>query len=62
MEEFDISKVESKMLNYYCQATAESNLDIHKLTASEMLNVPYDKVTDEQRRAAKTLNFRRMYE
>lgn len=35
--------------------------DIHKLVASKMFAVPYDEVTDEQRRIAKTNNFRFMY-
>ena len=37
------------------------NTDIHKLTASRVFNVPYNKVTDEQRRIAKTLNFKELY-
>ncbi|BBD74637.1 DNA polymerase [Pectobacterium phage PPWS2] len=36
-------------------------LDIHRVTASEMFNVPYSEVTPEQRKAAKTLNFRLVY-
>lgn len=35
--------------------------DIHRLTASQMFGVPYDKVTEEQRRAGKTANYKRMY-
>lgn len=35
--------------------------DIHKLVASKMFDVDYDEVTDEQRRIAKTYNFRFMY-
>lgn len=35
--------------------------DIHKLVASKMFNVPYEDVTDEQRRIAKTVNFKYMY-
>ena len=37
------------------------NTDIHKLTASRIFNVPYNKVTDEQRRIAKALNFKELY-
>lgn len=37
------------------------NTDIHKLTASRIFNVPYNEVTDEQRRIAKTLNFKELY-
>lgn len=35
--------------------------DIHKLVASKMFDVKYEDVTDEQRRIAKTSNFRFMY-
>lgn len=35
--------------------------DIHKLVASKMFDVKYEDVTDEQRRIAKTANFRYMY-
>ena len=35
--------------------------DIHKLVASKMFDVKYEDVTDEQRRIAKTLNFKYMY-
>lgn len=35
--------------------------DIHKLVASKMFNVKYEDVTDEQRRIAKTLNFKCIY-
>lgn len=35
--------------------------DIHKLIASKMFGVKYEDVTDEQRRIAKTSNFRFMY-
>lgn len=35
--------------------------DIHKLVASKMFGVKYEDVTDEQRRIAKTSNFRFMY-
>lgn len=36
-------------------------LDIHKLTAMNVFNVPLDKVTPEMRRLAKTLNFGVVY-
>lgn len=35
--------------------------DIHKLVASKMFGVKYEEVTDEQRRIAKTANFRYIY-
>ncbi len=38
-----------------------SGVDIHTKTASEVFNVPFDKVTKSQRRAAKVINFGVMY-
>lgn len=35
--------------------------DIHKATAAKVYNVPYDKVTPDQRRNAKTVNFSILY-
>lgn len=35
--------------------------DIHKLVAAKMFGVKYEEVTDEQRRIAKTNNFKYMY-
>lgn len=35
--------------------------DIHRRTASNVLGVPYDKVTSDQRREAKTINFGILY-
>ncbi|MEW6610888.1 MAG: DNA polymerase I [Patescibacteria group bacterium] len=37
------------------------NEDIHRRTASNVLGVPYEKVTPEQRREAKTINFGILY-
>lgn len=39
----------------------KSGTDIHTLTAAEMFEVEPDKVTSEQRRAAKTINFGVLY-
>ncbi|MDX1911879.1 MAG: DNA polymerase I [Saprospiraceae bacterium] len=39
----------------------QKNLDIHTATAAGVYNVPLDKVTSEQRRAAKTVNFSIIY-
>ena len=38
-----------------------SGIDIHTKTASDVFNVPMEKVTKSQRRAAKTINFGVMY-
>ncbi len=35
--------------------------DIHRATASDILGVPYDDVTDDQRRVAKAINFGLIY-
>jgi DNA polymerase-1 len=37
------------------------NLDVHRLTASEVFNSPYSEVTDEQRSIAKSINFGLIY-
>jgi DNA polymerase-1 len=36
-------------------------VDVHKATASEVFDVPYDKVDSDHRRAAKAINFGLMY-
>ncbi len=38
-----------------------NDLDIHRATAAKVFNVPYDQVTDDQRRQAKTVNFSIIY-
>jgi DNA polymerase-1 len=37
------------------------NQDIHRATAAKVYDVPYEEVTDDQRRAAKTVNFSIIY-
>lgn len=39
----------------------KNNEDIHSKTASEMFNIPLDKVSKDQRRAAKVINFGVLY-
>ncbi|CAM4439411.1 MAG: DNA polymerase I [Legionellaceae bacterium] len=39
----------------------ENNLDVHKATAAEIFNIPFEKVTTEQRRSAKAINFGLIY-
>lgn len=60
---FDLNNVEHKVvaLNYYCQAEQAASFDVHRATASKMFNVPYDKVTPEQRKIAKRRNYISMY-
>ncbi len=45
-----------KLVTAYQEGT-----DVHRLTASEIFDVPFDDVTYEQRSAAKTVNFGIMY-
>lgn len=59
---FDYSQIELRVLATVSKDPAmieafEKDLDIHKLTASKVFNVPLEKVTLEMRSAAKTLNF-----
>ena len=63
---FDYSQLELRIAAELAQdqkmIEAFSNgVDIHKLTAAEINNVPLEKVTPEMRRAAKTLNFGILY-
>ena len=39
----------------------QNDQDIHKITASNVLNIPLEKITKEQRQMAKTLNFGIIY-
>ena len=39
----------------------ENNLDVHQATAAEVLGIPLDQVTSEQRRNAKAINFGLIY-
>lgn len=47
---------DKKLLEAY-----RNNADIHRLTASEIFDVDFDAVTDDERRAGKTINFGVMY-
>jgi DNA polymerase-1 len=63
---FDYSQLELRIL---AQETGDpklkeafnQNQDVHRLTASQVFNVPYEKVTPEMRRLGKTLNFGIVY-
>ncbi len=62
----DYSQVELRLLAHFCgddnlrRAFAEDR-DIHTSVAAEIFKVPEDKVTSEQRRMAKTVNFGVIY-
>lgn len=59
---FDYSQIELRILASLSGdpkmiEAFNNDMDIHKLTASSVFNVPIDKVTPDMRRLAKTLNF-----
>ena len=62
----DYSQIELRLLAHFAdiptlkQAFLEG-VDVHKTTASHLFGVPYDQVTNEQRRHAKTVNFGIIY-
>lgn len=63
----DYSQIELRLLAHFCGDETliqafESGQDIHQRTASEIFEVPLDKVTKEQRRVGKTLNFALLYQ
>lgn len=63
---FDYSQIELRVLAHLSEDEAliqafHSGLDIHTQTASEVMGVPLDLVTKEQRSAAKAVNFGIVY-
>ena len=62
----DYSQIELRVLAHmsgdetFIQAFRE-NQDIHRLTASQVLHIPFDEVTPEQRSSAKAVNFGIVY-
>ncbi|MBI4357535.1 MAG: DNA polymerase I [Gammaproteobacteria bacterium] len=62
----DYSQVELRIMadltqdKALCNAFAH-NIDIHRATAAEVLGIPVEKVTSEQRRNAKAINFGLIY-
>lgn len=62
----DYSQVELRILAHLSNdkglmTAFRDGLDIHTRTASELYGVPFDSVTEEMRRAAKTVNFGVIY-
>ncbi len=62
----DYSQIELRLVAHVSQDQGLLNafaqgLDIHQATAAEVLNIPLDQVTHEQRRSAKAINFGLMY-
>lgn len=62
----DYSQIELRLLAHFADIPALKQafidgIDIHKSTASQLFNIPYDHVTPDQRRQAKTVNFGIIY-
>lgn len=62
----DYSQIELRVLAHLTEDKAlceafEDNIDIHKATASQMYQVPVEKVNEDLRRKAKAINFGLMY-
>ena len=62
----DYSQVELRLLAYFSQDPVmleafKNDRDIHRQTASEILDIPLDKVTQDERSRAKAVNFGLMY-
>lgn len=62
----DYSQIELRLIAEISNETAmleafQNNQDIHRATAAGVFDVPYDEVTDDQRRQAKTVNFSIIY-
>jgi DNA polymerase-1 len=62
----DYSQIELRIMSHISQDPAllnafERNLDIHQATAAEVLGIPIDTVTQDQRRSAKAVNFGIIY-
>lgn len=62
----DYSQIELRIMAHISQdpnllKAFEQNLDVHKSTAAEVLGISIDKVTADERRAAKAINFGLIY-
>lgn len=63
---FDYAQLELRLLAHMALedgllSAFEKNQDIHSLTASRVLKIPFNKVTQSERRLGKTLNFGVVY-
>lgn len=62
----DYSQIELRIIAHFSQDPGlldafAQGLDIHQATAAEVLKIPLEKVTSEQRRSAKAVNFGLVY-
>jgi len=62
----DYSQIELRIMAHMSNDIAllkafQNNLDIHEATAAEVLGIPLEKVTSEERRSAKAINFGLIY-
>jgi DNA polymerase-1 len=62
----DYSQIELRIMAHISSdptllSAFERNLDIHQATAAEVIGIPLDKVTSDQRRSAKAINFGLIY-
>ncbi|PJG43296.1 DNA polymerase I [Acinetobacter tandoii] len=62
----DYSQIELRLMAHFSQDDAlldafRNGQDVHRRTASEVLNIPLDQVTNDQRRQAKAVNFGLLY-
>lgn len=62
----DYSQIELRIMAHLSQDQGlldafAHGLDVHRATASEVFDTPFDEVTDDQRRSAKAINFGLIY-
>lgn len=62
----DYSQIELRIMAHISDDPAllkafEQNIDVHKATAAEVLGIPLEQVTSEERRSAKAINFGLIY-